>query len=333
MKNIFSDIDWETQLNSSIKESIPVFFIMGATATGKTDIAALLSKYFPAELVSVDSSLVYRGMDIGTAKPDTDFLAKYPHHLVDIREPDETYSVADFCRDVKILISDITSRGKVPILVGGTSFYFAALEKGLPDMPEADLRIRQKILDQAQEVGWEAMHQKLKRLDQNSAQRINANDPQRIQRALEIIELTGKPVVSLQKARPVIANPIFKVAMTHSDRKVLHQRIHQRFHIMMEQGLASEIDSLLEKYSRDIPAFRMIGYRQYIQGIDNNESIDSIVEKSIIATRQLAKRQLTWLRNQPNVLWQTVDAEKMMSTSQNLANYCQFWLQNVIRFK
>ena len=333
MKNIFKDCDWETQLKNSVNESIPVFFIMGATATGKTDIAALLSKYFPAELVSVDSSLVYRGMDIGTAKPDHAFLKQYPHHLVDIRNPDETYSAMDFCYDAKKIISDITSRGKVPILVGGTSFYFSALEKGLPDIPEGDPIIRQKILDQAEQIGWAAMHDKLKILDPNSGQRINKNDPQRIQRALEIIELTGKPVASLKNSKPVTANPIFKIAMTHSDRKVLHQRIHQRFHIMMEQGLSKEINTLLEQYSRDIPAFRMIGYRQYIQGIDSEETIDSIVEKSIIATRQLAKRQLTWLRNQPNVLWQAVDAEKMTSTSQNLANYCQFWLQNVIRFK
>ncbi len=328
-----SSTKWQEKLSGALPESIPVFFIMGATATGKTDIAALLSEHFPAELISVDSSLVYRGMDIGTAKPDACFLKQYPHHLVDVRNPDETYSAADFCADAKILIEEITARGKVPILVGGTSFYFSALERGLPDMPVRDESVRQQISIEAEKLGWKAMHDRLHSLDPKSAQRINANDPQRIQRALEIIELTGAPVTSLDQAKPVIANPIVKIAMTHYDRKDLHKRIKYRFHLMIDQGLASEIDNLLVNYPSDIPAFRMIGYRQFIQGIENNESIDSIIEKSIIATRQLAKRQLTWLRNQPSLLWQGVNADNLEETGKNLAVYSEFWLQNFIRFR
>lgn len=323
-----------TELLSTAKpESIPVLSIMGGTATGKTDTAALLSEQFPAELISVDSSLVYRGMNIGTAKPDPEFLEKYPHHLVDIRNPDETYSVADFCEDAVNLIEDITSRGKVPILVGGTSFYFAGLEKGLPNLPNANPEVRKKIDNEAAQTSWQAMHDKLANLDAKSAARIKPSDPQRIQRALEIIEITGEPVADLTLSESPLKNPLIKTALVHPNRKFLHKRIEQRFDIMMEQGLLKEIKELTSQYPKEISAFRMIGYRQLIEGIDSGESLDSMIEKSIIATRKLAKRQLTWLRNQSNVLWFALNGLETSEVSHILANYYGDWAQYLIKPK
>ncbi len=324
--------DWSDKIKDATVDTVPIIFVMGATATGKTDIAALMSNHMPAELVSVDSSLVYRGMDIGTAKPNRDFLKQYPHHLVDIRNPNQTYSAADFCQDAKKLIPEIIARGNIPILVGGTSFYFSALENGLPDLPEKNSHIRQQIEQEATVKGWPAMHEKLEELDPKSAKRIHINDPQRIERALEINILTGQPVTDKTSSEPLINNPILKIAVYHNNRKVLHSRIEHRFKIMMEQGLDKEIDTLLQQYPKDIPAFRMIGYRQYINGIENQETLDSINEKSIIATRQLAKRQLTWLRNQSGVLWQDVTKENLSPSSNFLAQYGLYWLQNMMRF-
>ena len=331
MKASIDKAYWQECIKGAHRDSIPVICIMGATATGKTDVAALMTEHIPAELISVDSSLVYRGMNVGTAKPNSEFLKKYPHHLVDVRNPDETYSAADFCKDAESLISDVISRGNIPILVGGTSFYFAAIEKGLPNLPEKNPMVRQQIENEAEKMGWQHMHEKLRELDQKSAERIHQNDPQRIQRALEIIQLTGKPVVAKSLSKPLINNPIIKIAVYHNDRKVLHKRIEKRFNIMMEQGLAAEIDSLLNEFPREVPAFRMIGYRQYIDGIHNDETLDSIIEKSIIATRQLAKRQLTWLRNQSGLLWQDVNQQNLNQSGEFLAQYSQYWLQNYIR--
>lgn len=315
------------KLQTANPNSIPVLFIMGATATGKTDIAALLSEKIPSEIVSVDSSLIYRGMNIGTAKPDISFLEKYPHHLIDIRNPDETYSAADFCKDAQALISNITAKGKVPILVGGTSFYFSALENGLPNMPNANEALRAKIDAQAKELGWGRMHERLQELDPDSAKRIKPTDTQRIQRALEINELSGKPVAKLTESISFISNPILKVALAHPNRKYLHERIGERFDLMIEAGLEQEIDQLLTVYAKNSPSFRMIGYKQVIEGKDNDETLDSMIEKSIIATRQLAKRQLTWLRNQSNVLWQGADSKKMPEISNILSNYMYDWIQ------
>ena len=323
---------WQDKIQNAICDTVPVIFVMGATATGKTDVAALMSNDMPAELISVDSSLVYRGMNIGTAKPDQTFLNQYPHHLINIRNPDQTYSAADFCQDAKKLITEIIARGNMPILVGGTSFYFSALENGLPDLPEKNLTIRRQIEQEAAEKGWSAMHHKLQELDPQSAERIHVNDPQRIQRALEINIVTGKPVTNKTSSKPLINNPIVKIAVYHHDRKVLHRRIERRFEKMMKQGLDKEIDALLQQYSKEIPAFKMIGYRQYIHGIENKETLESINEKSIIATRQLAKRQLTWLRNQSGVLWQSVNKDNLTESSAFLAQYSLFWSQNIMHF-
>ena len=311
--------------------TIPVVFIMGATATGKTDIAALLSEKNPAKLISVDSSLVYRGMDIGTAKPDDDFLKQYPHDLIDIRNPNQTYSAADFCHDAQILITETTKQGMLPILVGGTSFYFSALEKGLPSMPQANDEIRARLDNEANTIGWDNLYRRLKEVDPDSAKRIKPTDSQRIQRALEVNEITGKPVASLNQAEKLIQNPIIKVALVHSDRRYLHQRIRQRFDVMIESGLIAEIENLLSIYDKNCSAFRMIGYRQIIEGLDSGESLDSMIEKSIIATRQLAKRQLTWLRNQSNVLWQNANSNKLPEISHLLTNYLEDWIRFYIK--
>lgn len=286
---------------------------MGTTATGKTDAAAYLSEHINGEIISVDSSLVYRGMDIGTAKPDAAFLQRYPHHLVDIRDPNDTYSVADFYAQASAIIDDICARGKVPILAGGTNFYFSALEKGLSDLPQANPELRAQINAQAEQLGWQKMHQRLSVLDSSSGERIDPMDAQRIQRALEIVIQSGKTVAELNNTgKPPIANPILKIALAYSDRSYLHQRIEQRFDIMLEQGLQNEVEALLEAgVDPSTPAMRMIGYRQMLEFLEYDLTSKSVRDravkelrlKGVAATRQLAKRQLTWLRNQSNVVW------------------------------
>jgi len=290
---------------SSSPQETPVVCLMGPTATGKTDAAAQLYDAIDGEIISVDSSLVYTGMDIGTAKPDAEFLAKYPHHLVDIRDPNDTYSVADFYSDCRMLIERISNTGKVPILAGGTMFYFNVLERGLSDLPKADQALRGEITAEAAQLGWLAMHQRLSALDPQSANRIDSMDAQRIQRALEIVLASGKPVSAHNTSRkPPIKNPLVKIALSFSDRRVLHERVEKRFDIMLDQGLQAEIETLLTQgVSADSPAMRMIGYRQMLEFLQGDTSYQDMRVKGIAATRQLAKRQLTWLRNQNNVLW------------------------------
>lgn len=286
-------------------EDIPVVCLMGPTATGKTDAAAQCTEAFASEIISVDSSLVYRNMDIGTAKPDEAFLAKYPHYLVDIRHPNDTYSVADFYGDCTAAITKITEKGRIPVLAGGTMFYFNTLENGLTQLPKADQPLRDEITDAALKTGWPIQHARLAKLDPISARRIDSNDAQRIQRALEIVLSSGKTVTehnSLKK--PPIPNPIHKIALAFSDRSVLHGRIEQRFDIMLERGLEGEVSRLLESgVQADSTAMRMIGYRQTLEYLKGDLNYNDMRQKGIAATRQLAKRQLTWLRNQSNVLW------------------------------
>ena len=284
---------------------IPIVCLMGPTATGKTDAAAQLFESIDAEIISVDSSLVYQSMNIGTAKPDSEFLQRYPHHLVDIRHPNDTYSVAEFYHDVVALITRITEQGKVPVLAGGTMFYFNALENGLTELPQANTDLRQEIDQQALNLGWPAMHIRLAELDAASAARINPMDTQRIQRALEIVLSTGKTVAEHNNQRkPPLPNPLLKIALAFSDRSVLHNRIEQRFDIMLEQGLQAEIEVLLANgVDPNAPSMRMIGYRQMLEFLNNDITLEQARFKSVVATRQLAKRQLTWLRNQANVLW------------------------------
>ena len=286
-------------------KDIPVICLMGPTATGKTDAAAQAFELFDAEIISVDSSLVYKGMNIGTAKPDADFLKQYPHHLVDVRDPNDTYSAADFYSDTYKLINEITGKGKVPILAGGSMFYFNVLEHGLSDLPKADAQLREKITRDAETVGWSVLHERLASLDPQSAKRIDSMDAQRIQRALEIVLSSGLSVADHNKSRKKpIPNPMVKIALSFSDRAVLHERIERRFDIMLEQGLQSEVEQLLNGgVNPDSTAMKMIGYRQMLAFLGGQMSYDDMRFKGVVATRQLAKRQLTWLRNQRNLIW------------------------------
>ena len=250
----------------------PAIFLMGPTASGKTALAVSLLEHFPLEIISVDSALVYRGMDIGTAKPDAATLAHAPHHLLDIRDPTEAYSAAAFCEDARRLMADIVARGKVPLLVGGTMLYFRALLQGLDDLPRADPAVRQKLERAAAARGWPALHAELAQADPVTAARLAPNDSQRIGRALEIFQLTGKPMSALlDRAQAALPYRVLQLALIPSDRAVLHQRIAARFDAMLAEGLIDEVKSLRQTYalSADLPAMRAVGYRQtwaYLDG-------------------------------------------------------------------
>lgn len=278
---------------------------MGPTATGKTDAAAQIYDAIDSEIISVDSSLVYTGMDIGTAKPDIEFLTKYPHYLVNIRDPMDTYSVAEFYDDSKQLISQSVEQGKVPILAGGTMFYFNVLETGLSDLPKANNELRAEISEQALKLGWPTIHKQLVELDPQRASRIDSNDAQRIQRAMEVVLQSGQVLKEHNKKhKKPIDNPLIKIALVFSDRGVLHDRIEQRFDQMLEAGLQTEVEGLLNAgIDPQCTAMKMIGYRQMLEFLEGGITYDVMRQKGIAATRQLAKRQLTWLRNQTNVIW------------------------------
>lgn len=277
-------------------------FVMGPTASGKTALACALSERFPVELISVDSALVYRGMDIGTAKPDAAMLARYPHRLIDIRDPAEPYSAADFRGDAIVAMQDITSRGRVPLLVGGTGLYFRALQQGLSQLPEADAVIRERLTAEAATVGWPALHERLRQRDAAAAARIGPNDAQRIQRALEVIELTGRPLSEQQQGGAGKRFPwrVLKLALLPADRTPLHARIAQRFDTMLVDGLLDEVRALRARgdLHADLPAIRAVGYRQAWEHLDGQTDIAAFRDRGIFATRQLAKRQITWLRSE-----------------------------------
>jgi len=284
------------------KSSSPIsIFLMGPTASGKTGLAVELLQRLPVELISVDSALVYRGMDIGTAKPDAATLAQAPHHLIDIIDPTAAYSAARFRQDALHLMADITARGKIPLLVGGTMLYFKALQGGLSDLPEADIKIRTRLDAEALALGWPAMHTKLAGVDPETAARLEPGDSQRIQRALEVFEISGQPMSSLFKKNASQGLPyrLLKLALVPSDRAVLHQRIAARFDAMLAQGLVEEVARLRSDYpalNANMPSMRCVGYRQAWQYLDGEYGLNELREKGIAATRQLAKRQLTWLR-------------------------------------
>jgi tRNA dimethylallyltransferase len=282
---------------------------MGPTASGKTGVALELAKRFPVEIVSVDSALVYRDMDIGTAKPDAGTLAAVPHHLIDIIDPTESYSAAQF-RDAALrLMGEITARGRVPLLTGGTMLYFKALREGLSDLPAADAETRKRIDAMALDGGWQSVHRELAEVDPATAARLNPNDSQRIQRALEIFFLTGTPmsehIATDNRADKRADAPcrMLALALVPGDRAVLHQRIADRFENMLELGLLREVRELRAKYDLDpsLPSVRCVGYRQAWQHLDGEYSLSELREKAVAATRQLAKRQLTWLRAMPDV--------------------------------
>jgi tRNA dimethylallyltransferase len=273
---------------------------MGPTASGKTALAVSLVERFPLEIISVDSALVYRGMDIGTAKPDAATLARAPHHLLDIRDPTDAYSAAAFCDDARRLMADIVARGKVPLLVGGTMLYFRALLQGLDDLPRADAALRKKLEAEAAARGWPALHADLAKVDPVTAARLAPNDSQRIGRALEIFQLAGTPMSALlDRAQSELPYRVLQLALIPSDRAVLHQRIAARFDTMLAEGLLDEVETLRRAYALtpDLPAMRAVGYRQAWAYLDGDIDMKALREQGIAATRQLAKRQLTWLRS------------------------------------
>ncbi|RUO69384.1 tRNA (adenosine(37)-N6)-dimethylallyltransferase MiaA [Idiomarina ramblicola] len=303
-----------------------VIAIYGPTASGKTALSLALCEQLDCEIVSVDSALIYQGMDIGTAKPSAEEQAQAPHHLLDIRDPAGTYSAADFQKDATALIEDIQQRGKVPLLVGGTMLYFKALLEGLSHLPESDSAVREKLTGKLHEKGLSTLHKQLQQVDPVSAERIHPNDPQRILRALEVYEITGKSLTELTKARyGQLVQPVYQFAVAPAERHVLHERIEQRFDQMLAQPFEDEVKKLFSRpdLHPDLPSIRSVGYRQMWQYLAGELSYDEMRERGIIATRQLAKRQMTWLRGWPGVHWlETGDADmpaKVLSLMQQPA--------------
>jgi tRNA dimethylallyltransferase len=281
----------------------PAIFLMGPTASGKTHVAVELAQHLPVELISVDSALVYRDMDIGTAKPDAATLARAPHHLIDIINPTEAYSAAAFRTDALRLMQDITSRKKIPLLVGGTMLYFKALGQGLSDLPQSDPQVRAALDTEISQHGIKHLHKQLAAVDAQTAARLNPSDTQRIQRAMEIYRITGSPMSSLigQRQHTELPYRVIPIALVPSDRAKLHARIAMRFKAMLDQGLVDELRMLRKKYSlhAKVTAMRCVGYRQAWQYLEGEISDTQLLETGIAATRQLAKRQLTWLRAMP----------------------------------
>lgn len=288
-------------MNPPDVESPPAVFLMGPTASGKSAMALEIARHFPVEIVSVDSAQVFRFMDIGSAKPDKLTQAEVPHHLIDLINPDENYSAARFREDALVVMHEITARGRVPLLVGGTMLYFRVLQQGLAALPSADNEMRRELERQALEKGWPAMHAILNRLDPVTADRIQVNDSQRIQRALEVCYLTGKPMseILVQQQNADFPFRIFNIALVPSERTVLHNRINQRFGKMLETGLVDEVHMIRERFhvDSDMPSMRCVGYRQVCMYLDDEISFARMQEMGVFATRQLAKRQLTWLRS------------------------------------
>ncbi|WP_334158353.1 tRNA (adenosine(37)-N6)-dimethylallyltransferase MiaA [Oryzomicrobium sp.] len=279
----------------------PAILLMGPTASGKTGLALHLAERLPVELISVDSALVFRDMDIGTAKPDADTLARFPHALVDVISPEEAYSAARFRSDALAEMAAVTARGKVPLLVGGTMLYYKALLEGLSDLPQADPALRAAIDAEAAAHGWPALHAELARFDPETAARLAPNDSQRLQRAIEILRLTGRPMSALLAEQTADPPPyrILSLALLPSDRGVLHQHIAERFAQMLDAGLVGEVEGLRARYALhpDLPSMRCVGYRQTWDMLDGRIPPGELRDRGIFATRQLAKRQITWLTN------------------------------------
>ncbi|AZD70966.1 tRNA (adenosine(37)-N6)-dimethylallyltransferase MiaA [Pseudomonas chlororaphis] len=295
----------------------PAIFLMGPTAAGKTDLAIELTRVLPCELISVDSALVYRGMDIGTAKPSKEILAEFPHRLIDILDPAESYSAADFRTDALAAMADITARGKIPLLVGGTMLYYKALLEGLADMPPADPQVRAELEEEAARLGWQALHDQLAAIDPESAARIHPNDPQRLTRALEVYRVSGLSMTAHRlrqsaqsteaaaSGRGQLPYTVANLAIAPANRQVLHERIAQRFTIMLEQGFVDEVVALRSRSDlhAGLPSIRAVGYRQVWDHLDGKLTFAEMQERGIIATRQLAKRQFTWLRSWADLHW------------------------------
>ena len=285
----------------------PAIFLMGPTASGKTGLAVELAQRLPVELISVDSALAYRDMNIGTAKPDAATLARAPHRLIDILSPEQAYSAARFCEDALSHMAEITARGRVPVLVGGTMLYFKALEGGLSDLPQADAEVRRQLEAEAAQLGWPGMHRKLSEVDPETAARLEPGDSQRIQRALEVYMLSGKPL-SAHFVEGVVQSKLpyrlLKVGLLPSDRAQLHQRIAERFELMLQQGLVEEVQGLRTRYelTLSMSSMKSVGYRQAWQYLDGLLDSATFKECGVAATRQLAKRQMTWMRSMPDLI-------------------------------
>jgi len=293
--------------------------LMGPTASGKSALAAALAQHFPVEIVSVDSAQIYRGMDIGTAKPSVAERRSVPHHLIDIVDPTGSYSAAQFRSDAVRLISEITARGRIPLLVGGTMLYFKALREGLSELPESDAALRARMDAEAAERGWPALHAELAKVDAPTAARLKPSDAQRIQRALEIYRVTGKPMSQLLgRTKRALPFRLLELALVPSDRAELHRRIESRFDAMLERGLVEELRALRERHTLrpGLPSIRCVGYRQAWQHLEGEFGRNELRDRGIFATRQLAKRQLTWLRAMKTVrsfdcLAEDLDAEAL----------------------
>ncbi|APC13807.1 MULTISPECIES: tRNA (adenosine(37)-N6)-dimethylallyltransferase MiaA [Providencia] len=286
-------------------------FLMGPTASGKTALAIELRKHLPVEIISVDSALIYRGMDIGTAKPTAEELSQAPHRLIDILDPALPYSAADFRRDALNVMGEITAQGKIPLLVGGTMLYFKALLEGLSPLPSADPAIRSEIEQIAQKQGWDEIHRRLAEVDPVAAARIHPNDPQRLSRALEVYLISGQTLTEMtQTAGEELPYNVFQFAIAPQDRKILHERIEQRFHQMINAGFEDEVRALYQRGDLhvDLPSIRCVGYRQMWSYLDGEISHDEMIYRGVCATRQLAKRQITWLRGWENIHW--LDSEQ-----------------------
>ncbi|CCN50337.1 tRNA dimethylallyltransferase [Vibrio nigripulchritudo MADA3029] len=296
-------------------------FLMGPTASGKTEIAIRLRQKYPVEIISVDSALIYKGMDIGTAKPDEEEQAKAPHRLIDILDPSESYSAADFRRDALSEMNEIVAAGKIPLLVGGTMLYYKALLEGLSPLPAADPAIRQQIEQDALTLGWSALHDQLKDIDPVSAKRIHPNDPQRLSRALEVYKISGKTLTELTKKQ---GDPLpFRVkqfAIAPKERAELHRRIELRFEKMIDAGFEEEVQALYARKDLhpDLPSIRCVGYRQMWDYLDGNCTLDEAVFRGVCATRQLAKRQITWLRSWDDLTW--LDSENIDEALESMSN-------------
>ncbi|GAA0823739.1 tRNA (adenosine(37)-N6)-dimethylallyltransferase MiaA [Colwellia asteriadis] len=291
---------------------LPVICLMGPTASGKTALAMELYDTLPCEIISVDSALIYRDMNIGTAKPTADELKKYPHHLINLRDASESYSAADFCRDALLKIDEIKANNRIPILVGGTMMYFKSLIEGISPLPTANEAIRAEIEAQANNIGWQALHDQLAEIDPVSAKRIHPNDPQRLTRALEVYRITGNTLTQLTEIKgDKLAGNILQLAITPKERSTLHQRIELRYQQMVEQGFEEEVNKLQARgdLHEDLPSIRCVGYRQMWQYLNGECNHDEMIFRGVCATRQLAKRQLTWLRSWPDLHWLNSDDE------------------------